>query len=388
MSASRPLRVLVMAPYYPPHVGGVERYAWELNEQLAAHPEVERVTVLAPRLPSSSPEREGGAHAVIRFPAREAVPNYPIPAVWRRRLWSILRGQARRHDVVVCHTRFFMPSLFALAMARLARKPLVHIEHGSDFVQLGGTPTGLVAAGYDRTLGRLVLRGATAVAAVSSAAAGFVERLAGREAVVVRRGVDPGEIDAIQPSAELRELAGGRLCVTFVGRLLASKGVTDLLEAFESLGRRDAVLCIVGEGPERAALEARAGPDVLFLGARSWHETIAMVKESAVVANPSHTEGLPTAVLEAAFAGRAIAATDVGGTREVVEHGASGLLVPARDPKALSRALEELLAEPALRARFGERARAAVVGRFRWDASVERFLALARSVLRGHSQQP
>jgi glycosyltransferase involved in cell wall biosynthesis len=373
------LRVLVVAPYYPPHVGGVERYSWELDAELAASPEVERVTVLAPRLPQSAPEHEGDAHAVVRFPAVEAVPNYPVPALWDRRLWHMLRGRARDHDVIVCHTRFFLTSLLALALARASGRPLIHIEHGSDFVQLGGSWTGRAALLYDKTFGRLVLRNANAVFAVSKATAAFVERLAGRgDARVLRRGVEPAQFDPIEPSAEL----GERTTVTFVGRLLDSKGVGDLIDAFERLERDDAALCIVGEGPARERLEQRAGPNVRFLGARSWHDTVAILKASEVVANPSYTEGLPTAVLEAALAGRAIVATDVGGTSEVVTDGESGLLVSPRDPAQLAAALERLLGDAALRARLGERARSDVLASFGWDVSVERFLDVARG-LRG-----
>jgi glycosyltransferase involved in cell wall biosynthesis len=377
------LRVLVVAPYYPPHVGGVERYSWELDAELAASPEIERVTVLAPRLPGSAPEREGERHAIVRFPAIEAVTNYPVPAIWSPRFWRMLRGQARSHDVVVCHTRFFLTSLLALALARAAGRPLIHIEHGSDFVQLAGSWTGRAALLYDRTLGRLVLRKANAVFAVSKAAVDFVQRLAGRgDAQVLRRGVEPEQFDPIEPSAEL----GERAAVTFVGRLLDSKGVGDLIDAFDRLERDDAALFIVGEGPARERLERRAGPSVRFLGARSWTDTVAILKASEVVANPSYTEGLPTAVLEAALAGRAIVATDVGGTSEVVTDGESGLLVAPRDPARLAEALERLLGDAALRARLGERARADVLAGFGWDVSVERFLDVARRLGGLHRQ--
>jgi glycosyltransferase involved in cell wall biosynthesis len=378
------LRLLVLAPYYPPHLGGVERFAWELNAHLTTRPEVAQVTVLTPQIPGSGSEREGDTHAVVRFPAMEVVSNYPLPAFWSPRLWRLVRTEIRRHDVFVCHTRFFLTSLLALALAGLKRRPLIHVEHGADFVQLPGSLTGAAASAYDRTVGRLVLRRASAVLAVSDAAAAFVRLLSGREAEVIRRGVEPDEVDAVQPSAELRGVLDGRPAVTFVGRLIESKGVADLLDAFASIEHQEAVLCIVGDGPARRALERKAGSRVLFLGPRPWSEVIAIMKASALVVNPSYTEGLPTAVLEAALSERAIVATDVGGTREAIEHGVSGVLLPARDVFALTSALDALLADAGLRRRLGERARAHVLARFKWDAAVERFLAVALALRQGN----
>jgi glycosyltransferase involved in cell wall biosynthesis len=383
------VRLLVFSPYFPPHVGGLEGYVRDLHDELMRLGLVESITVLTPRLPPEglACEQRALGYRVVRHPAFELIPNFPCPSIWRPACWRAARLALRPgdHDVVVSHTRFFLSSAGALAYSRATGTPLIHVEHGSDYVHLSTPLHSRAARIYDLTLGRLVLRYANAVVAISRAAANFVKELAGREAQVVYRGVDHERYDAVEPSAELSALAAGRPVATFIGRLIDGKGVADLIEAFAGLQRPDALLCIVGDGPRRADLEALArriglGDRCVFLGYRGEADALALIRASDIVVNPSYTEGLPTSVLEAALLGRAILASDVGGTPEVVSDRESALLVPAGDVDTLQAGLRTLLDDPLLRARLGADARAEAVRRFDRSVSARRFAELARQL--------
>lgn len=380
------VRLLIHSPYYRPHVGGLETYVEELDHALWAAGSVEAITVFTPDLPSGDPldEREPDGTRVIRYPALELIPNFPVPKVWTRSWWRALRAAASvRPDAVVGHTRFFVPSAVALLHARRLRVPYVHVEHGSDFVQMDRGWAGAVARLYDETLGRLVLRFADVRIAVSAAAADFVRDLAGVEAEVVHRGLPLGRLDAASPAAEAAELAAGRPLLVYVGRLIDGKGVADLVEAVEGLDRE--VLCVVvGDGPRRADLERQAAaagrPDrFAFLGYLPEDEALRWVLAADVVVNPSYTEGLPTTVLWAAACGRAVVATDVGGTPEVVADGVSGVLVRPRDVDGLRAALDALAVDPERRAALGAAARRDVRERFDSLAGAARWLEVASS---------
>ena len=95
-----------------------------------------------------------------------------------------------------------------------------------------------------------------------------------------------------------------------------------------------------------------------------------------VFAHASETEGVPTAVIEAAAAGLPIVATRAGGTAEVVVDGESGLLVPINDGAAVSAALLRLAGDPELRARLGSAARERVATAFSMDGMVAEYAAL------------
>jgi glycosyltransferase involved in cell wall biosynthesis len=384
------MRLLVFSPYFPPHIGGLEGYARDLNEELMRLGLVDQITVLAPRIPLEGAlfQQLAPGYRVVRHPAAEAIPNYPCPAPWRRGFVAAMRSalDPREHDVVVCHTRFFLSSLGALLFSKLSGLPLIHVEHGSDYVHLASPVHSAAARFYDRTLGRLVLRRADAVIAISEAAARFVADLAGREAQVIYRGVDPARYDAVEPCGRLIDLAAGRPVVTFIGRLIDGKGVADLIESFAGLGETHALLCVVGDGPRRGELEALCAERGLadrcwFAGYQPEQRALELIRASDVVVNPSYTEGLPTSVLEAALMGRAILASDVGGTPEVVADERSALLVPAGDIDALRRGLATLLVDPALRARLGHTARSEAIERFDGSAGARRFVEVARQVV-------
>lgn len=385
------MRLLIHSPYYRPHVGGLETYVEELNHALWAAGAVEAITVFTPDLPAGAPvgEREPEGTRIVRYPAVEIIPNFPVPRLWSRRWWRALRAAAAvRPDLVVGHTRFFVTSALALLHARRLGVPYVHVEHGSDFVQMERRWAGSVARLYDETLGRLVLRAADRRIAVSAAAAAFVRRLAGVEATVVHRGLPLERIAAAQPAPSSLELAAGRPLLVYVGRLIDGKGVTDLLAAVEGLD--DEVLCaIVGDGPRRADLERQAAAGrrerFAFLGYLPEDEALGWVLAADVVVNPSYTEGLPTTVLWAAACGRAVVATDVGGTPEVVSDGATGMLVPARDVAALRSALGALVSDPALRSELGDAAQRDVRERFDTREGAARWLEVAAGASDGLS---
>jgi glycosyltransferase involved in cell wall biosynthesis len=384
----RNLRLLIFSPYFPPHVGGLEGYVSDLNEVLLRSGEVDGITVFTPWLPheGAAVEDRGEGYVVVRYPAFELIPNFPVPKVWKREFWRALRStRPASHDVVVSHTRFFLTSALALVCARAVSRPLLHVEHGSDYVQLSGRAPRAAARIYDLSLGRLLLRHADGVVAVSHAAAGFVRRLAGRDVQVIYRGMWVERLDAATADEHVLEWAAERPVVTFVGRLIDGKGVPDLLRAFAAVEGVQAVVCIVGDGPRRAELEMlteRLGisEHVLFLGYLPEERAWSVIRASDVVVNPSYTEGLPTSVLEAALMGKAVLATDVGGTSEIVTDGHGGLLLEPHDIDGLRSRLEQLLADPDLRERLASAARAEAAGRFDWHVSATHFMEVARGL--------
>lgn len=382
--------MLVFSPYFEPHIGGLEGYVRDLNAELVRLRLADTIMVLAPRLPpeGQATEQLDPGYRVVRYPAFELIPNFPCPAPWRKGFVRALRESLdpRDYDVVICHTRFFLSSLAALLYSKAVRRPLIHVEHGSDYVHLASRISGVLARGYDVTLGRLVLRHADAVVAISQAAGRFVAQLASCEVRVIYRGMDRTRYEGVRPSTELAAWAAGRPVAVFVGRLIDGKGVADLIEAFALLDDRRTLLCIVGDGPRRRDLEALSTARGLddrcrFAGYRPEDEALSLMRACDVVVNPSYTEGLPTSVLEAALLRRSIIASMVGGTAEVVEDERSALLVSPGDVTALANALARVLGDEQLRLHLGSAAHAAVAQRFDPAVSARQFFQEVRRLV-------
>ncbi len=169
-----------------------------------------------------------------------------------------------------------------------------------------------------------------------------------------------------------------------VGRLVPEKNFSLLLQAFALLrNRRNARLIILGEGPERPALEARVrqlGLEGLVDMPGFVHNPYSFMRHATVVALSSRWEALPTVLIEALALGKPVVSTDCPhGPREIITEPNLGWLVPLEDPFDLSRALEEALNEgdngerSAFRKQFAKQ-------RFSVESSVERYRELFSSI--------
>jgi glycosyltransferase involved in cell wall biosynthesis len=177
-----------------------------------------------------------------------------------------------------------------------------------------------------------------------------------------------------------------RPIVLTIARLDEQKGLKYLLQTAQSVP--DAVFVLVGDGPERSALESQAqslGVDghVVFLGHRQ--DIPDLLANCDLFVLPSLFEGLPVSVLEAMAAGKPVIASDIGGTDEAVVHGVSGLLVPPGDAEALAAAIQKLLLDAPLRQEFGKAGKARAVSVFSAESMVQRVSSLYEALAPVHA---
>jgi glycosyltransferase involved in cell wall biosynthesis len=196
----------------------------------------------------------------------------------------------------------------------------------------------------------------------------------------IPRGVDPARLVPEVGAADLRASLGtppGRSVALFVGSLSPEKRPDRFIRAVMAARRRGADVegWMVGDGALRSALESSepgAGAAIRFLGAQQ--DVASYMAAADVLLLTSDTEGLPGVVLEAGVLGKASIATRVGGVEEAVLDRVTGVLVGAEDEEGLAGALLDLLRDPALRCRLGERAREWVLREFAIDRIAQRYL--------------
>lgn len=178
-------------------------------------------------------------------------------------------------------------------------------------------------------------------------------------------------------------ISDNELVILSVGRLSKEKAHADLISAFQLWCRNEenpaSKLVIVGEGPERARLEAQAaetgyGRRVVFAGQMS--DVWPCYAMASLFVLPSHSEGSPNVLLEAMAAQVPVVATAVGGVQEIVEHEQSALLVPVRDPPSMSAAMARLLNDHELAGQLTANAVALVESRHTPQAYVRSMLEI------------
>ena len=167
--------------------------------------------------------------------------------------------------------------------------------------------------------------------------------------------------------------------VVCVAKMRYEKGIDVLLQAWHLVHKEipEAKLILVGNGPlqqplEKLAEELGIRDSVDFAGLHS--DVPAQLHRGAINILPSRWEGMPNALLEAMACGSASIATRVSGSEDIIQHGVNGLLVPAKDYVAMSKALLTLLGDPALVQRYSQAGRATIEQNYTLDAVVDRYL--------------
>lgn len=204
---------------------------------------------------------------------------------------------------------------------------------------------------------------------------------------VIHRGVDLGVFGGCRGEAIRRELGIDSVApvVTVSARLQHGKGIHVFLRAARQVTDEypGAVFLVVGgalfglEAEYPASLRVLARElglesAVRFTGHRE--DVAHILAASDLVVVPSLTpEGFGMATVEAMAARKAVVATGIGATVEIIEHGATGFLVPPDDPQTLAAAVSRLLADPGLRLRLGEAARARVAEKFTLDRAIAQY---------------
>ncbi len=300
------------------------------------------------------------------------------------RALSALRRLMRAERPDLVHAHFPIAGLLGRLAARLEGVPRVaYTVHGFLFNQPGPLWRRGLSLGMEWLGGRLTDTFLT----VSEEEARDARRLRiARDATACGNGRDPAIFrpDPVARASARAELgsAPGDCVVVAVSRLVRHKGYPELLEAVEAVP--GATLWVVGDrlpsdhgedlGPAFARAAAVLGPRLRRLGYR--HDVARVLAGADVFCLPSHFEGLPMSVIEAMLAGLPVVATDVGGPREMVLDGRTGLLVPPARVAPLAAALRRLAADPELRRSMGAAGRDRATSRYAEAAVVDRTLDL------------
>lgn len=376
-------RIALVASSFLPRVGGVEEHVANVALQLRdlGHEVSIWATDQGDRVPANF-------HGVpLRYlpcpmPARSvgATTRFLGAGVHAWRSW---RGAMRQDRPDILHVHCFGPNgVYATALSRASRRPLVLSHHGETFGDANRV--------FDHSA---LLRRALGASLSHAAAVTSCSRFAAED--LARFGTDPDAVEVVFNGIDLDEPCDGRVdglparYVLGVGRLVANKGFDSLVRAFSLAAVGPALagvdLVIGGDGPERAALAALAGSlgvgdRVHLIGRLDRPQVGAVMAGAELLVVPSRLEGFGITILEGWRAGIPVIATERGGPPEFVEHDETGLLFDPEDVEALSAHLTELMGDAERRACIGAAGRAAADG-FTWRRVAEQYDALYSRVV-------
>lgn len=364
-------------------VGGIERHVRSLLRGLAATGDVEPVNLVSNDSPRTDRHRDHG-YLTVRTGCLGSISSLAISPT----LPGLALRLHREHQFDIVHLHFpdplgqFVASLLPGGLRRV-------ISWHSEIVRQRWA-----MALYQPLLTSFVRRADAIVGATPFHFSGSTQLPAGDEGpprVVIPYGFESGEFQSSAASvARLRQLlaekqaAGGRALFA-LGRHVYYKGFDVLLKAMAAI---DAVLWLGGAGPLTDELEAIAEREgvlsrVRFVGRIPDAELVAYYEAADAFVLPSieKAEAFGLVQLEAMYCRRPVVSCRLGtGVEWVNQHGVTGWVVPPRDAEALATAVNRLLADPSVRAAFGEAGRRRVERDFSKDHMVRRMLDLYREV--------
>jgi glycosyltransferase involved in cell wall biosynthesis len=378
------LKVLLVAASYLPNVGGLQTVTSVLAAELTRRGH--SVEVLTQRYPRALPacEQIDGIRVrrwmfirpqISQIRARRfdlwLTGLVTLPLTLARLLWRLSRDKP---DIVNLHF-VGAPALWLLLARRLIRFRLVVSLHGND---VEGLPQ---ASQFDRAIFHAIVRRADVLTACSRYLADEAEAIepaiAGRTCVVYN-GIAPGEV----PMAARGDGLLG------IGRLVPTKGFDLLLRALVRCENTSIRLTLIGDGPERPALEEltrelRLEERVVFLGTQERPQVLFNIACCAVVCVPSRHESFSMVALEAMQAGKPVVASRAGGLGEVLAD-AEAFVVPPNDVQALADAIDQALACVARQPGFGTHNRK-FAGRFSPTQMLNGYIEAYATALRASS---
>ncbi|MFF2776340.1 glycosyltransferase family 4 protein [Streptomyces sp. NPDC058052] len=377
-------KTLIVTNDFPPRPGGIQAFLHNMALRL----DPDRLVVYA----STWKRGREGAEATALFDAEQ-----PFTVV-RDRTTMLLptpRATARATALLRehgCESVWFGAAaplgLMAPALRRAGAKRLVATTHGHE--------AGWAQLPAARQLLRRIGEGTDTITYLGeytrSRIASALTPAAADRMVQLPPGVDEKTFHPGSGGDEVRDRLGltDRPVVVCVSRLVPRKGQDTLIRALPRILRQvpDAVLLIVGGGPyekdlRRLAAETGVAASVRFTGAVPWSELPAHYGAGDVFAMPCRTrrggldvEGLGIVYLEASATGLPVVAGDSGGAPDAVLDGETGWVVRGESAEDTADRVTTLLLDPALRARMGERGRAWVEEKWRWDLLAERLREL------------
>jgi PEP-CTERM/exosortase A-associated glycosyltransferase len=391
------MRILhVLDHSIPLHSGYTFRTAALLREQRALGWETHHLTSPKQGAVSQAFEEVDGLGFHRTQPPAGAGAGWPLVGEWRLMdaTRQRLTGAARQLQPHIIHAHSpVLNALPALSVGRALGIPVVYeirafwedaaVDHGT-------THEGSLRYRATRALETRAMRQAAHVFTICE----------GLRADIAARGIPANKITVIpnavdvqafalaqppEPALQARWGLSGRTVIGFIGSFYAYEGLDLLVQAMPALlqARPDACLLLVGGGPQESALKAQVKAlglehAVVFTG-RVPHQEVARYYDLVdVLAYPRHSMRLtelvtPLKPLEAMAQGKLFVASDVGGHRELVEHGKTGVLFPADDAPALARALLDLLNQPESWRALREQGRHFVESVRNWRNSVARY---------------
>lgn len=363
----------IFAAQYFPHLGGVERYTYNLARKLVEMGN--DVTVVTSSIQQAPNYEKMDKIFVYRLPSVGLLEGrYPIVKINRifRKMHRIL--VSKKFDFIIVNTRFYMLSVYGQWFAKKQGIRAITIEHGSSHLSVNNKIFDFVGAIYEHALTRVGRLFCQDYYGVSQACVEWLKHFHITGKGVLYNSIDISDVEGIINNSENKyrttyNIDKDAIVVTFTGRLLPEKGVPQLVEAVKQLNNQNkkVYLFIAGDGDLEEFVNNSKDSNIIPLGRLEFEDVINLLVETDIFCLPSFSEGFSTAILEAIVCKCYVITTERGGARETFPTKEYGSIIKNNNVKLLKEALEKALENPEGRKKAIELSYHRLKDNYTWD---------------------
>ncbi|HEY0221701.1 MAG TPA: glycosyltransferase family 4 protein [Lactovum miscens] len=358
--------------FFLPHLGGVERYTYNLGKMLIE--QGYNVIVITTNHTGELNEREN----------LEGIEIYRLPTInfWKNRYPFFEKNhnfekllekiKSIKIDTYVVNTRLYQMSLLGCRAADENGKEAIVIEHGTTYLTFGNKILDFFLNNVERLLIKRVKNYTTRFYGVSKQAANWLKEFNINSEGVLYNAVDEKDFERFS-----KRKNENRITLNFVGRFQAKfKGIETLLSAFEKLSREydNVELFLAGDGPILEAMRKKYSQErINFLGRVSHEEVLKLNSKSDIFVLLSKIEGFSTSMIEAAMLKNVVITTDVGGARELIPTEEYGYIIENDEVKLLET-LKKIISDKEIMRKTQEKVSLRVLQNFTWTQTAKRLV--------------
>ncbi|MBI4097743.1 MAG: glycosyltransferase family 4 protein [Candidatus Levybacteria bacterium] len=360
--------ILVITPFFYPHIGGSERYMEDLYAYIKEKNESIGIDVLCYNTNKVKSRQLYRGLNIYRIPCFNILTDQfclpkPIPLI------KFLIANRSKYDLIHVSTRFFDSSWWAPVWAKLTKTRIILTDHCASHPTSDSVFVRLVSKIIDQTIVASVLPLYEKIFVESKKTQNFLKKTFNVKSTLAYPGIDESPTS---PWRHKNLPAGRQVEVLYIGRLIESKGINFLFEIAQKNPSANFIFAGSGRLLDALKKKSRGARNISMLGSVSRNEVKKLLQRADIFAYPSwHSEGLPMSLIEAAQAALGIVATDSGAISELVIDQKTGLLTAVGDSEAFKNALKRLVESQSLRKRLGKNAQEFVESNFSWGKAAD-----------------
>lgn len=366
-------RYCIFAAQYFPHLGGVERYTYNLAKKLIM--DGNEVVIVT-----------SNVYHLSEFEKVDEIPVYRIPC------WNLLEGRypvlkmnsrffkinkilkKKKFDMVIVNTRFYPHSLYGMILAKKIRAKCITLDHGTSHLSVHNKFWDFIGEIFEHTLTKVDQIFCKDYYGVSGACNEWLAHFHIKAKGILYNSIDIEEVKNIQKNTTefYREKYGiptEVTVVTFTGRLLKEKGLPSLLNVMDKINqeRDDVYLFIAGDGDMEDEVNSRKNGHIIPVGRIDFEHIVSLLTETDIFCLPSFSEGFSTSILEAAVCGCYVLTTARGGARELLISDEYGCIILNNQEDLLHNALIKCINSPDMRKKGIELTYQRIQENFTWN---------------------